>query len=119
MKPAGSGNLKRRWWHAGLEAMAALTRHPVISVMVGAGLLLSGTSELLDDWFTGFDSALKTYHGLILLGVVTALRGFAEVVEGIVWLSRDAEAEEEAEAAEAGAVVELGATTGTRRERAG
>jgi hypothetical protein len=83
-----------------LERLAAITHHPIVSVLVGVGLLMSGFAELLDESFQEFETTVKSHHGLILLGLVTALRGFAEFIEGIVWLSRDAEAAEERGAAE-------------------
>jgi hypothetical protein len=99
MTIAADHGLRRRLRHAVLERLAALTRHPVVSVLVGIGLLLSGFAELLAESFEEFETSLRTYHGFILLGLVTALRGFAEFIEGIVWLSRDAEAAEERETA--------------------
>lgn len=81
-----------------LRWLAPIARHPAISMLTGVGLLISGLSDLLEDLFTDFESMLETYHGLILFGLVTALRGLADAVEGIDWMAKDAEAIEESEA---------------------
>ncbi|MCB9959411.1 MAG: hypothetical protein H6843_12485 [Rhodospirillaceae bacterium] len=80
-----------------LRWLAPIARHPAISMLTGVGLLISGVSDLLEDLFTDFESMLETYHGLILFGLVTALRGLADAVEGIDWMAKDAEAIEESE----------------------
>ena len=77
--------------------VAPLARHPMVGFVTGLGLVVSGLADLLEDVFTGFETFLETYHGLILFGVVTALRGFAEVMEGMEWISRDIAAEEREE----------------------
>ena len=81
-----------------LRWLAPIARHPAISMLTGVGLLMSGLSDLMEDIFTDFESMLETYHGLILFGLVTALRGLADAVEGIDWMAKDAEAIEESEA---------------------
>jgi hypothetical protein len=81
-----------RWRRAVLLRLAALSRHPLVSLMVGVGLLLTGVAELLSDLLTNFETALRAYHGLILFGLVTAARGVTEFAEGMLSLGRDAEA---------------------------
>ena len=73
--------------------VAPLARHPVVSLVTGIGLLVSGFADLLEDVFTGFEIFLETYHGLILFGIVTALRGLSEMLEGMEWISRDVSTE--------------------------
>jgi hypothetical protein len=94
-----------RWRRALLVRLAALSRHPFVSLMVGIGLLLTGVAELLSDLFTDFETALRTYHGLILFGLVTAARGVTEFAEGMMSLGRDAEAMLEASTAQRGELV--------------
>ena len=87
-----------------LRWLAPIARHPATSIVTGMGLLISGVADLLEDVITDFETVLESYHGLIVFGLVTALRGIAEGVEGIEWLSRDAESIEDAEEKQAAAV---------------
>jgi hypothetical protein len=68
-----------------------LVKHPLTIVVVGLSMLITGVSELLEDLFTDFETVLESYHGLILFGLVTAMRGFSEMVEALEWLDRDFE----------------------------
>jgi hypothetical protein len=46
--------------------------------------------------FTEFDTAIGIHQGVILLGVVTFLRGIADLVEASEWLSKGSNEGEEA-----------------------
>jgi hypothetical protein len=71
------------------DAMKGLVEHPVTIVVVGLSMLVTGLAELLEDLVSDFESTLETYHGLLLFGLVTALRGMVEMVEALEWLDRD------------------------------
>jgi hypothetical protein len=74
------------------RVVTPLVRHPVTAVLVGVSMLATGVSELLEEFLTEFEGFLQTYHGLAIFGAVTAMRGFAEMVEAFEWLDRDFEA---------------------------
>ncbi len=54
-----------------------------MTLVTGSGLFLSGTVELADQIFTEFDTAIGIHQGVILLGIVTFLRGIADLVEAL------------------------------------
>lgn len=82
--------------HFVLRFVAPISRHPAMTLVTGFGLFLSGTVELADQMFTEFDTAIGIHQGVILLGVVTFLRGIADLVEASEWLSKGSNEGEEA-----------------------
>lgn len=82
--------------HFVMRFIAPVSRHPAMTLVTGFGLFLSGTVELADQMFTEFDTAIGIHQGVILLGVVTFLRGIADLVEASVWLSKGSNENEEA-----------------------
>lgn len=87
--------LKRKFRHFVLRFVAPVSRHPAMTLVTGFGLFLSGTVELLEQIFTEFDTAIGVHQGVILLGIVTFLRGIADLVEASEWLSKGSDEEEE------------------------
>lgn len=71
--------------------MTPMVKHPATVVTVGISMLVTGLSELLEDVLTNFESLLQSYHGLVIFGLVTAMRGVSEMVEALEWLDRDFE----------------------------
>ena len=82
--------------HFVMRFIAPVSRHPAMTLVTGFGLFLSGTVELADQMFTEFDTAIGIHQGVILLGVVTFLRGIADLVEASEWLSKGSNENEEA-----------------------
>lgn len=105
------GRLVGRFIH---RRVTPLVRHPGTAIAVGVSMLVTGVAELLQDFVSDFETLLRTYHGLVLFGIVTAMRGFSEMVEAMEWLDRDLEALTEGES---GAKPES-AEPAARRERA-
>lgn len=89
-----SMRLKRIFHHFVTRYVAPISRHPAMTLVTGFGLFLSGTVELADQLFTEFDTAIGIQQGVILLGIVTFLRGVADLVEASEWLSKGSEEEE-------------------------
>jgi hypothetical protein len=85
--------------HFVVRFVAPISRHPAMTLITGFGLFVSGSFELAEQIFTHFDSVVGIHQGVILLGIVTFLRGLADLVEASEWLSRGTD-EEEAETAE-------------------
>ena len=86
MRSATLGRTVARRLHNGMKAVV---EHPVTIVTVGLSMLATGVAELLEDFITGFETMLHAYHGLIVFGAVTAMRGVVEMVEALEWLDRD------------------------------
>ena len=91
-----SHRLKRRFRHLVIRFVAPISRPPAMTLTTGLGLALSGTVELAEQIFTEFETTIGVHQGVILLGIVTFLRGVADLVEASEWLSRGADEEEEA-----------------------
>lgn len=83
-----------------VRAFCAFANYPVVTIITGIGLLATGTMEFLEDIIVDFESIVQTYHGVLLMGVTLALRGFASFAEGVEWLGRVAKDEQEEEAFE-------------------
>jgi hypothetical protein len=88
--------LRRKFRHFVVRYVAPVSRHPAMTLTTGVGLFLSGSVELAEQIFTEFDTAIGIHQGVILLGVVTFLRGIADLVEASEWLSKGADEQEEA-----------------------
>lgn len=86
--------LRHIFRHFVMRFVAPISRHPAMTLVTGFGLFLSGTVELADQIFTEFDTAIGIHQGVILLGIVTFLRGVADLVEASEWLSKGSEEEE-------------------------
>jgi len=87
---------RRHFRHFVLRFVAPISRHPAMTVITGFGLFVSGSFELAEQIFTNFESVVGVHQGVILLGIVTFLRGLADLVEASEWLSKGTD-EEEAE----------------------
>lgn len=85
--------------HFVMRFVAPISRHPAMTLITGFGLFVSGSFELAEQIFTNFESVVGIHQGVILLGIVTFLRGLADLVEASEWLSKGTD-EEEAETAE-------------------
>lgn len=76
-----------------------LVHHPMTTVVLGLGLLATGIVEVIEAAFEGFETVLEAHHGILLFGLVTALRGLLEMLEAAEVLAvaeHDLEAEEAA-----------------------
>ncbi len=63
--------------------VAPVIQHPGMTVFIGLALAFSGIMDVLEETVTGFESKIGTHHGMVLLGMVTMLRGFAEGLRGV------------------------------------
>jgi hypothetical protein len=90
---------RRRFRHFVTRFVAPISRHPAMTLITGFGLFISGSFELAEQIFANFDSVVGIHQGVILLGIVTFLRGLADLVEASEWLSKGTD-EEQAEALE-------------------
>lgn len=86
---------RRHFRHFVLKFVAPISRHPAMTLITGLGLFISGAFELAEQIFTNFESVIGVHQGVILLGIVTFLRGLADVVEASEWLSKGTDEEEE------------------------
>jgi hypothetical protein len=84
--------------HFVVRFVAPISRHPAMTLITGFGLFVSGSFELAEQIFTHFESVVGIHQGVILLGIVTFLRGLADLVEASEWLSKGTD-EEQAETA--------------------
>lgn len=71
--------------------LAPIIRHPATSFCTGLAMVAAGVMEVLGDMLDEFEPAFGVKHALILLGAVTLLRSFVELVEGTKRLSQLAE----------------------------
>lgn len=55
-------------------------KNPIVNVVVGVAVVVCSTVEIVDEVEGASD--IKAAHGMILLGLVHALRSFAELGEG-------------------------------------
>ena len=74
-------DLGRRLVRSFAAPAALLLRHPMTTVCLGIGLFFVGMIELLEGVFEEFETFVEHYHGFILFGAVTLLRGLIELVE--------------------------------------
>lgn len=81
MRTAKSNDLSRRLLQAFAAPASALLRHPATTLVLGLGLLVIGVIELLEGLFEEFETAVEHYHGFLLFGAITMLRGVIELVE--------------------------------------
>lgn len=86
---------RRHFRHFVMRFVAPISRHPAMTLITGLGLFISGAFELAEQIFTNFESVVGVHQGVILLGIVTFLRGLADMVEASEWLSKGADEEEE------------------------
>jgi hypothetical protein len=93
--------LKHRFRHFTLRYVAPISRHPAMTLVTGFGLFISGCVEIAEQIFTDFDTLIGVHQAVILLGIVTFLRGMADLVEASEWLSKGSEEREAAALAEA------------------
>jgi hypothetical protein len=76
-----------------------LVHHPMTNVILGLGLLVTGMVEVIEAAFEGFETVVEAHHGILLFGLVTALRGMLEMLEAaevIAVVEHDLEVEEAA-----------------------
>ena len=90
---------RRQIRHFTVRYIAPISRHPAMTLVTGVGLFVSGSVELAEQIFTNFESSVGIHQGIVLLGIVTFLRGVADLVEASEWLSRGTE--EDLQAAQA------------------
>jgi hypothetical protein len=76
-----------------------LVHHPMTNVVLGLGLLVTGMVEVIEAAFEGFETVFEAHHGILLFGLVTALRGMLEMLEAaevLAVVEHDLEVEEAA-----------------------
>lgn len=73
--------LGQRTLHAFGRLTRPLLRHPMTNVVLGLGLLITGLVELVEGAFEEVETVIDAYHGVVLFGLVTALRGLLELLE--------------------------------------
>jgi hypothetical protein len=73
--------LGQRTLHAFGRITRPLLRHPMTNVVLGLGLLVTGLVELVEGAFEEIETVIDAYHGVVLFGLVTALRGLLELLE--------------------------------------
>ena len=81
MPLARNQDFSRRLLRAFAAPAAALMRHPATTLLMGLGLFFVGIIELLEGLFEEFETAVEHYHGFLLFGAITVLRGLLELVE--------------------------------------
>ena len=74
--------------------IAPIARHPAMTLLTGLGLFFSGIAEAFAQIFTDFESVIGAREGVILLGLITFLKGLADMVEASEWLSKGIEEEQ-------------------------
>ena len=99
-KPRGT---LRRILFAFASVAKPLVRHPATNVVLGVGLVLTGLLELVEGMVEEFETVVQALHGIVLFGVVTALRGILELIESAeVFALSDLELEGELRVGSAG-----------------
>lgn len=83
-----AAGLRRRMVHRIAVWLGPHVHHPGVSVATGLGMLLTGLAELASDLLVGFEAMLSTHHGLVLFGIVMALRGCVDLINGLERLDR-------------------------------
>jgi len=74
-----------------------LLQHPATTLLLGIGLFLVGMIEMLEGIFEHFETGVEYYHGFLLFGFVTVLRGLMELLEASEFFSlNETEFEQEA-----------------------
>jgi len=98
--PTGRPLFGQRTLHAFGRLTRPLLRHPITNLVLGLGLLITGLVELMEGAFEEFETVIDAYHGIVLFGFVTALRGLLELLEAAeIFAIGDRELEEEQGAA--------------------
>jgi len=93
----------RRLLYSVASVAKPLVRHPATNVVLGVGLVLTGLLELFEGMAEEFETVVRSLHGIVLFGFVTALRGFLELIESAeVFALSDLELEGELPAGSAG-----------------
>ena len=78
-----ASRLRRRVVHRIAVWLGPHVHHPGVSVATGLGMLATGLAELASDLIVGFEAMLSTHHGLVLFGIVMALRGCVDLINGL------------------------------------
>ncbi len=72
-----------------LQVLNAVVRNPYLNLGAGLVMFMSGLSETITE-LAGDGFALGAHHGMIVLGLLHALRSLSEVFEGLTHV-REAE----------------------------
>jgi hypothetical protein len=78
---ASRAPLRIRMLRAVYEPLSQLTRHPLLNVFVGIGLLLVGIDEFLSSVDPDYEGFLELHHAITLVGLTTLLHGLIGFVE--------------------------------------
>lgn len=71
--------------------LSPIIKRPGVTMATGFSLLVTGGAELWETIDPASETYLDSSHGVILFGIVTAMRGFVEMVEGLEIMGIDAE----------------------------
>ncbi|MDG3042759.1 hypothetical protein [Roseicyclus marinus] len=61
--------------------LSKVSRHPVLNVLVGFGLLFIGINEFLEQALPDYEGFFELHHAVILIGLTTLLHGTIELVD--------------------------------------
>ena len=61
--------------------LSKVSRHPVLNVLVGFGLLFIGINEFLEETLPEYEGFFELHHAVILIGLTTLLHGLIELTE--------------------------------------
>jgi hypothetical protein len=66
-----------------LSNLRRALKHPLLVMFVGTVMFGSGLAELLREMDPSIETVIRIHHGVMLVGLVTALRGIVEALEGL------------------------------------
>ena len=61
--------------------LSKVSRHPVLNVLVGFGLMFIGINEFLEQSLPDYEGFFELHHAVILIGLTTLLHGTIELVD--------------------------------------
>lgn len=61
--------------------LSKISRHPVLNVLVGIGLLVIGINEFLEQALPEYEGFFELHHAVILIGLTTLMHGLIELTE--------------------------------------
>lgn len=72
--------------------LSKVSRHPVLNVLVGFGLMFIGINEFLEQSWPDYEGFFELHHAVILIGLTTLLHGTIELVDRLEAALREHEA---------------------------
>ncbi len=74
-----------------IPTLKRLLHHPLVNLVVGVAMVVAGAGEVVESLRELEEFSLQADHGVMLMGVVTFLKGFVEGVEGLEKVERQSE----------------------------